>query len=104
MYPWVPEKKLWALFGGNSMQSSHHRNRSSRASPLCVVVQQDRRAAGAAAGTTAGAAGGAAGDGRRWAISGALHSLIQAVHRPLLMPRGHTDTHTAVKFDSGHNL
>lgn len=97
MYPWVPIKKLWALFGRNSMHSSHHRDRSSRASPLCVVVQQDRWAAGAAAGTTARAAGRATGDGRWWAVSWALHSFVQAVHRPLLMPRRQRDRHTAVR-------
>lgn len=69
----------------------HHRNRPPGAGPVGVVVQQHRRTAGAAGGAAACAAGGAAGDGWRWAVPGALHRLVQAVHGPLLV---HTWTHT----------
>lgn len=87
---------IWTCLGANmcdvlvspNVSLAHHGYRSSWASPLCVVIQQDCWAAGAAAG----AAGWAAGDGLRWAVSGALHRLVQAVHRPLLMPCGRTDT------------
>lgn len=65
-------------------RDTHCGDAASGASPLCVVLQQN----GGAAGAAAGAAGRAAGDGWRWAIAGALHRLIQAVHGALLMADG----------------
>lgn len=67
----------------------HHGDGSARASPLVgVVLQEDGWAAGAAAGPAARAAG----DGRRGAVAGVLHRLIQAVHRPLLLGRRRTQS------------
>lgn len=80
-------------FNVRDFHDTHHGYRSSRALPLCAIIQQDCRAAGAAAR----AAGGAARDRLWWAVAGALHRLVQAVHRSLLMPSGQTKRHTVVR-------